>query len=433
GMKASTGNQKMLNDQLGGEAGDNTLRRMADMGDDTMALNANDFLHAEARAARNFGGAAGETVSSALDDQFARRSDRILQGADDALGRVGTSYDDQRASLAAREKALSPAYSDLLKRTPLSAEHRTPVVEAANRAANDIPASDPLSKSLRNIGKSAAGSTAVQLRNTKNQLDTLAKSNPGARQQIYDVKRAIDAALDSASGGKYGELQSQVSAIKTQREAIERAYGLLSGRVTKKGKVKPVTPEMIQRDKAAFPSSTLDAARSRVRDNIRSGTNDLSALRQTLGRDANTAARDNATTMFGNDAVEKLARTLDNEVAKSADYASIMRGSQTARNLSAMGQSRVNGFDLVPRSLNPVSLASQYGGVAIRLFNSVFGTKNTAARRALLAKVSTMKEPELKALLGALHKANRARNAADANVARLAILSGLGVGADNER
>lgn len=433
GTNASLRDQVLLNRELGGGVGQTSLQKGADMGADTLALNVNDFLHSEARAARNFGGEAGATVSDALNDQFGRRSDRILAGVDDALGKTSVPYEERVAELAAREKNLSSQYTGVLENADVNDVHRAAIRTQAEKSASDFAPESSEAKILRQLGK-VEGLTATQIKNNNNTLDQAAKAYPHARQQIFDLKRANNSVLNDATNGRYGDLQSQVSAIRAEKEALDRAYGFVSGRITKKGNIKPVTPDMIQRDKSAFPNATLDAARSRVVANVRSGSNDMTALRQSIGRDQNTIARDNAKVMFGEPAVEKIAQTLDNEAAKSTDYASIMRNSTTARNLSAMAKSDAGSIlEYIPHSLNPISLVSQFRGLALRKFNEFAGTRDTAARRALLAKVSTMQMAELKNLIGALDKANRARKGSDASLAHKALISGIMGRNNNER
>ncbi|MFU0505849.1 hypothetical protein [Pseudaminobacter sp. NGMCC 1.201702] len=388
------------------------LSRLDDMGADAMALNATPDMKGAALGIVAKGGHGGEVIERALEDQFARRSGRLFAGVDDAIGPTGRDARTIQDDFAIGRRALASDYDTVLGGVSVAPIHRQHIAETAARAAAAWDAKSPVGKFLKQRFASLKSlpESAVQLRNMKIEVNAFAKANPDAKSTLYRLNGAIDAALDRATGGDYGKLQKQFATNRSSAEQAARGHAFLTGRKTRQGGVKEVTLADIRADMAQNPTLTREAARAGVDDVMRSKTNELSAIQNVVGRTNNAKNRESLAAIFGENARDRLAKTVEAEVRKSQDYADILRNSNTARKQAAMQALDGGGFaDFIPENRTAFGALSSLGAIALRKFGEAFGSRNSAARRVLMARIATMQKPELVELIRELDRAARSR------------------------
>ena len=416
GPTLSRGAQSLADKAFLGERGTRTLERLNRLGPDAMALNANPDMKGAALGIVSKGGAPGEMVEEALERQFAGRSDRLFRGVDDSLG---TMRRDPKLILESFEEAMSdtrPEYTRVLTGVRVRPDLRKKIIGVAKDVGKDWASGSPVREALNKFTLARnLPANAVQLRNLKNDLDRIAKKYPAASSSVFKIKRAIDDALKSATGGDngpYAALQRQFAEAATGKEVVDRAYRFLD---TPENGLNAVRAREITADMTANPRQAelmREVARGRVDDLMRTRSNEISAIQSTIGRTANAANREKIGAIFGERARDRLANTVEAEVSKSRDYAEILRNSNTARKQAAMQEIDRNDWtDLIPDNRSTLGVTSELIAKAIQRMKAVFGDVSSERSRALIARMATMTKPEIEAFIAELERSAATRAA----------------------
>lgn len=406
GQRLNTGAQRVLDNALGGEAGDATANAMRRMGPDTLALNANDDLANSALAIAQEGGQGGRTVTDALRNQFGRRSDRILAGVDDALGPRGR---DMNTILEGAEEAIAdsrPEYTNLLKGRNVPPADRRPITDVVKEVRKSYMGSEVGNalKALEKVENWPADAHA--LLNKRNvTLDKIERNYPSARGAIGEIRKAVNKQLDKVTGGEFQKLQDIQSAAKSDIEAAKLATNFLDARTDPRDITSALTLASPQRR-----AMMREVARDSVDQTVRQTSNDITGIQKVVGRHANASQRENVRRVFGDEAESNLTRMVDNELKKSSDYAEIMRNSNTAKKQAARERlaDDVGGFS-VPQNSSPAGILSEAARAAMRGLYNLTGNRRGDAARAAIGKVATMNEQQLVNLLAAIRRAEQNR------------------------
>lgn len=413
GTEIKGGPARLADKALRGERGAQAMQQMDDLGRDAMLLNASPDMKGGALGVVAKGGAPGEMVEQALEKQMAGRSDRLFSGLDDALGPVGRDARLIDEGLKETLGDLRVEYGKALKGTKVPHDLRRQITIAAHKASRNVAASSPVREHLAkyaDIGN--LPENAVQLRNLKNDIDSTLKRYPGSETHFYRIKEAIDEALTKAtggSGGTYATLQKKFATTKGSMEAAERAYKFLDPA----GGKDRVYPRDIRADmakNAADAPLMREVARGSVDDLMRNRSNEISTIQNQIGRTANSTNRENIAAVFGPQARDKLANTVEAEVGKSRDFAEIVRNSNTARKQAAMQEIDANEWmDLVPENRSGGGIIRELSSLALKKIKEIWGGRATEASRELVARMVTMDKQQLQQLILELDKAAAAR------------------------
>jgi hypothetical protein len=412
GTRLGSGAQRVIDNALDPAMRQPTLDRMALMGNDAMALNANRRLGSLAQGIASRPGEGSDIVRNAVEAQMAGRSNRILAGADDALGPVGRDKNliIEKADEAIRDN--SPEYTKLLTGQSVKPQVRQSVADTAKTEFDKWGSGSPIGSILskfRDIKNLPAN--AIQLRNMKVIFSNLEKKYPEAKSSFYAVKQAIDGALDTTTGGAYKTLQGVHANARSDIEAAQRAAGFLDGSVPSR----IVTADLTKTGATgANGAARADMMREVMRDSVdRTLTgpgNDISNLQKLMGRHGNAGVRENLAAGFGQPAADKMVRLVESEAKKTADYGRIIAGSKTAET-RASDAALDDAIGAVPMLNNhsALGITAELAATAMRkLLSMTNGAKGTTARAAI-GKVSTMNREQLVKLLGELDRAKTMR------------------------
>ena len=404
GQRLNAKGQRSVQRALGGDRGDATIEAMQRMGPDTLALNANDDLAYSAMGVAQKGGEGDRIIHDALTDQFGRRSDRILQATDDALGPVGR---DRNLILEGADEAIAdtrPEYTTLLSGLRVSRPDRQPIADTV-KLVRQSHIGSKFGNALKKYEDVANWPTdAHALLNMRNDLTDLGRKYAGTGQAVNDIKRAVNRQLDKATNGEFQKLQD----IQATNKADIEAAGLAKDFLNPNTNAREITAALT----AATPERAAlmrEVARDSVDQTIRSTSNDISAIQKVAGRHANASQRENLRRVFGDDAASNLVRSIDSEVKKSNDYASILKNSNTARKQAAVQSVDDDLGVSVPQNVTLTGLTLEAARKVAMKALLGFGSRTGDKARAAIAKVATMDQNQIASLLSALRRAEQVR------------------------
>jgi hypothetical protein len=417
GTRLNNAAQEIAENALGPSnqrAAQDTLSRMAEMGDDTLALNANRRLGAAAQGIvrkPDFNTSANTETSSdivrnAVEAQMDGRSGRIAAGVNDAIGKNA----DDAASIIERAKEeisdTRPEYSKILEGKPVKPSDRTAIIRAAQKAGKSLDKTKAGTALERYTQPETWPTDAQSLINMRNDINDLAKDYPYAAQAFHDVNRAINARLSKMTGGKGGKFD-QLQAIQSKNKQTLKDVEAAKDFFNKDTPARIVTANLAKATPEGRDVMTK-VSRDSFDQTIRGPGNDITNLHKAMGRHGNATVRDNIEAVWGTKARDQLTNLVESEASKTADYGRIIGGSKTAETQGA-AMALDESLGNVPLATTPTGVLKSLAQVAMqkRLISNG-GMRGDASRQAI-AKVTTLNRDQLINLLRELDRARGVR------------------------
>lgn len=426
GTKLDTRMQGLFTDAAGGDNAARVMNGFDDAGADAMFVNASPDAKGYGMGLVAKGGEGANMLEDALVAQQMpdARLGRLLQGADDALGKTGRDRALIEEGSKEARQLINAKYDGVLKGVTVDKTTRQTIADAARAQMSKLGSNNRIYTALQkyaDVNKLPAN--GLVLKHMKEDIKFAKASYKGSEHFFEHVSRSIDDALDSATGGVYKrELTGPLSKLHQDSEAVETAAGFITPS-------KGPTPREITAHLTADPGRAKlmrEVGRDAVDTTIRGSDNAVTSLDKLLGKGADSLNRQRAGALFGKDNADKLASTVTAEVGKARDYGQIVSGSMTARRTAAAEMLNANGF-AVPDAHSVSGIAAGLVSSALKKIKGLTGSQQ--AQQVAMAKVLKMDKAQLQEFIKQLDRAARAKAQAGAVQRSLVPMAGVVGGA----
>lgn len=317
------------------------------LGDEAMLLDASPSLTGMAQGVVAKPGPYSDRLVDALTTRHEGRSDRLLHGTQNTLGRLRDPVRLKTGIDKATKRAAGPFYrwakanapdltgqlDNMLAReltTPASGmapDGRTVMFKVMDEIDDALMAGDPrlTAQRLHDIRKNldariVYGEQAVQ---------ALSSADKAAQGPLKKARKAVDKILkENMPGFKEGDAITATG--KKAQSDVDFGYNALEGG---KSAMFPETfaMEYAKRD----PKWVKEGVKSRIANALGTKANDTSALKQVVG-DGNDFNRKKLVKVLGQDKTNELVQAVDREQLFGQNFADVARNSQTAKRQAAL-------------------------------------------------------------------------------------------------
>jgi hypothetical protein len=385
---------------------------LARLGNEAMLLDASPSMTGLAQGVVTKPSPHSDALVKALVDRMAGRSDRLLHGTQNTLGRLRDPVALKSTIDKAGRRSAGPHYRMAKQNPP---DIRSPILDDLIARQMTEPAkgmtTSNRAKNLEWMNKIEDAMIAdnpqdvvSRLHDLRKELDTYTAYNPmassaekAARDVAQNARNVVDDILKNRVPG-FMEGDKIISTSKKAQEAIDFGYDALEG-----GK-STMFPETFAKEYAKRdPRFIKEGMKGRIANAMGTNANDTAALKRVIG-DGNDFNRRKMVRTFGEKKTNEIVNAVEREQAFGENYADIARNSQTARRLAA--QKLVEGAD-GPRISQGASIPGLLYGGAAKGLNALMAkgvSKYSAKNAEALAKALQLKGVNARKLAAELAK-----------------------------
>lgn len=398
-------------------AAPNASQNLSKLGDEAMLLDASPSMTGLAQGVVTKPSPHSDRIVEALTARNEGRSDRLLHGTQNTLGRLRDPVRLKTGIDKATQRAAGPFYKwakanapdltgqldDMLAReltTPASGmtqDGRRVVFKVMDDIDDALNAGDPklAAQRLHDIRKNldariVYGEQAIQ---------ALSSADKAAQAPLKKARAAVDKILkEKLPGFKEGDAITATG--KKAQSDVDFGYDSLEGGKT------AMFPETFAKEYAKRdPKYVAEGVKSRIANALGTNANDTAALKRVVG-DGNDFNRRKLVQALGQDKTDKIVQSVEREQQFGQNYADITRNSQTARRQAS--QKLVEGTDAPHVSQGASLVGLGYAGAA-KGINALLAkgvSKYSAKNAEALAKALQLKGVDARRLAGELAKSN---------------------------